>query len=81
MCAYIHTFGSEALKEVDTHTPLVGSALLSFERDMANNREKKRNREKERGRCVKLSPCQVSAAIAGFWQPETARVERARACV
>lgn len=78
MCAYVHTFGSDTLKEMDTHTPLVGSALFecvrSFERDVVNNREKKRNREKERGRCVKLSPCQVSAAIAGFWQPETARV-------
>ena len=30
------------------------------------------DRKGERGRCVKFwGPCQVSAAIAGFWQPET----------
>lgn len=28
------------------------------------------------GRCVELSPRQVSAAMAEFWQPETTRVER-----
>lgn len=47
----------------------------SSEKDMVNNREKKR------GRCVKLSPCRVSAATAAFWQLETARAVCACTCV